>query len=640
MLFGYQASPRHYLPILALNVAQALSKIRPSDVKVDAIPSNEGCAWVVPGCSPVKPMYILGLSSFSHESSCALIRDGEIVFLIEEERLNREKHTSKFPEQAVRAALAQESISLAEVDAVTFFWVPLKELAGNLKHVVKFFPQSLHLLTAPSGGDDLTALKRLWKMRTVGRELSRSFGSPRDPRIHFVEHHLCHAASAFFVSPFDESAILTIDGRGESTTTMMARGQGSTLEKLQEVKVPHSLGHLYATVTAYLGFRPLFDEWKVMGMSAYGQRTQVDKFERLVRLKDDGGFELDLDFFQFHTHGQKSWFSPRFVELFGPPRQPKDPYQQEHFDLALALQLTVEKAGVHLAKSLQRSTGLDNLCMTGGVVLNCLMNKRIVEESGFKNFFFQPIANDAGTSLGSALYHYHHVLGKPRTQVFDSVYLGHGFSSSEVEKVLKAKGVSYRKSDHIARDTAQHIAAGKIVGWFQGRMEAGPRALGNRSITVDPRDATMKDRLNERVKKREFFRPFAPSVIAEKADEYFDIPKGQDSPYMILIGDVREEKKHLIPAVTHNDGTARVHTVRKDVNPRYWELIHEFGQLTGIPVIINTSFNENEPIVCTPEHAVDCFLRTEFDVLAIDDFLVEKTACGKKASDGSDSPES
>lgn len=571
-------------------------------------------------------MYILGLSSYSHESSCTLIRNGEIACLMEEERFSREKHTSKFPERAIQAALEQEGISLADVDAVTFFWVPIKELAGNLKHVVKYFPKSLHLLTAPSGGDDLTALKRLWKMQTVGRELKAGFGSARDPKIHFVEHHLCHAASAFFVSPFEEAAVLTLDGRGECTTTMMARGQGTNIEKLSEVKVPHSLGHLYATVTSFLGFRPLFDEWKVMGMSAYGQRTRVKEFEQLVRLNDDGGFELNLDYFQFHTHGQSSWFSQKFVDLFGAPRERQEPYQQEHYDLALALQLTVEKAGVHMAKSLQRRTGLDNLCMTGGVVLNCLMNKRIVEESGFKDFFFQPIANDAGTSLGSALYHYHHVLGKPRSQVFDSVYLGPSFESSKVEEVLKAKGVAYRKCDNIARETAQHIADGKIVGWFQGRMEAGPRALGNRSITVDPRNASMKDRLNERVKKREHFRPFAPSVIAEKADEYFDIPNGQDSPYMILIGDVREDKKHIIPAVTHNDGTARVHTVRKEINPRYWELIHEFGELTGVPVIINTSFNENEPIVCTPEHAVDCFLRTEFDVLAIDDFLVEKTS--------------
>ncbi len=571
-------------------------------------------------------MYILGLSSFSHESSCALIRDGRIVCLMEEERFSREKHTAKFPEQAVRAALRQAGISIGDVEAVTFFWVPVRELAGNLRHILTFFPQTLNLLTAPSGGEDLTALKRLWKMQTVGRELARRVGRPQDGKVHFVEHHLCHAASAFFISPFEEAAILTVDGRGESATTLMARGRGNKIEKLFEVKVPHSLGHLYAAVTAYLGFRPFFDEWKVMGMSAYGQKTRAEEFEQLIRLKDGGGFELDLDFFRFHTHGQKSWFSPRFVEVFGPPRAYREEYRQEHFDIALGLQLLVEKAGVHLAKNLHERTGLNNLCMTGGVALNCLMNKRIVEETGFQDFFFQPIANDAGTSLGSALYYYHHVLDKPRREVFQSVYLGSEFDSAEIESALKAKGVAYRKSENIARDAAQHIANGEIVGWFQGRMEAGPRALGNRSITVDPRDAAMKDRLNDRVKRREYFRPFAPSVLAEKAEEYFDIPKGQDSPYMILIGDVREDKKDVIPAVTHHDGTARVHTVRQDVNPRYWELIHEFGVLTGVPVIINTSFNENEPIVCTPEHAVDCFLRTEFDVLAIGDFLAEKNS--------------
>jgi len=569
-------------------------------------------------------MYILGLSSFSHESSCALIRDGRVVSLLEEERFSREKHTSKFPEQAIRAVLNEEGIGMSDIDAVTFFWVPVKELAGNLSHVLRFFPQSLNLLKAPSGGEDLTVLKRLWKMQMIGQELASRIGAAKENKVHFVEHHLCHAASAFFISPFEEAAILTVDGRGENTTTMMARGKGEKIEKLFEVKVPHSLGHLYAAVTSYLGFRPFFDEWKVMGMSAYGEKVLAQKFEQLVRLTDDGGFELDLDFFRFHTHGQNSWFSPRFTEVFGPSREYQEPYRQEHFDIALGCQLIVEKAGVHLASHLHQRTGLDNLCMTGGVVLNCLMNKRIVEETGFKDFFFQPIANDAGTSLGSALYHYHHVLGQVRQEVFRSVYLGKEYDNAAVEEVLKTKGVKYRKCENIARETAKHIADGKIVGWFQGRMEAGPRALGNRSITVDPRDAGMKDRLNERVKKREYFRPFAPSVIAEKAHEYFDIPKGQDSPYMILIGDVREDKKTVIPAVTHHDGTARVHTVEKDINPRYWELIYEFGQLTGVPVIINTSFNENEPIVCTPEHAVNCFLRTEFDVLAIGDFLAEK----------------
>lgn len=569
-------------------------------------------------------MYILGLSSFAHESSCALLKDGEVRVLLEEERFNREKHTWKFPRWAIEEALRMEGIGWKDIGQVTFFWVPFQEIWQNIGHVCKFFPASLHLLSAPSGGDALTFGRRVFSMQTVGRAIQQAFQLPRPPRVSFIEHHLAHAASAFFVSPFEEAAILTMDGRGEATSTLMSVGQANRIRKLKEIRVPHSLGHLYAAITAYLGFKPFFDEWKVMGMSAYGDRTNEDALADLLALTDEGGYRLDLSYFRFHTHGQSQWVSEKFIERFGPPRDSGQGYDQRHFDLALGLQKVVERAGVHLAKSLQRMTGSKNLCLTGGVALNCLMNKKIVEESGFEHFFIQPIANDAGTSMGSALYFYHQVMAQPRHERFESVYFGPEFTSAQIEKVLKEKKMTYRRSEQIAKETARHIADGKIVGWFQGRMEAGPRALGNRSITVSPLDAKMKERLNERVKKREFFRPFAPSVLEEKAGEYFLMPKGQPSPYMILVGDVREEKKKVIPAVTHADGTARVHTVSRAVNPRYWELIHEFEQITGVPVLLNTSFNENEPIVCTPEEAVNCFLRTDFDVLAIGDFLVVK----------------
>lgn len=569
-------------------------------------------------------MYILGISSFAHESSCALIKDGEIRGVFEEERFNREKHTWKFPENAIRRCLKQEGIAIEDIDQFTFYWVPYKEVVRNIRHVVRYFPRSLNLLVAPADKQELAIFKRLWDMQTVGRRIRETFGLKATPRVAFVEHHLCHAASVFFVSPFSEAAILTVDGRGEATSTMMAVGQGTRIHKIKEINVPHSLGHLYAAVTDYLGFRAFFDEWKVMGMSAYGRDTFVKAFEDVLRFTGEGGFRLNLEYMKFHTHGQRAWLSDRFFRTFGPIRRADEPYEQRHFDIALGLQRVIEKAGVYLAQHLHEVTGLPNLCLTGGVVLNCLMNKRIVEQTGFKDFFFQPIANDAGTSLGSALYFYHHQLGRARRHRFASVYLGSHFTNDEIEGALKAKEVAYRRSENIARDTARHIADGKIVGWFQGRMEAGPRALGNRSITVNPMDPAMKDTLNARVKKREFFRPFAPSVLEENADEYFILPKGQRSPYMILVGDVREDKKAVIPAVTHADGTARVQTVSRAANPRYWELIHEFGKITGVPVLLNTSFNENEPIVCTPEDAVNCFLRTEFDVLAIGDYLVVK----------------
>ncbi len=569
-------------------------------------------------------MYILGITSFAHESSCALIKDGQIRFLIEEERLNREKHTWKYPSHAIEACLAREGITIDDVDHITFFWQPHREIIGNIGHVLRYFPASLNLLSAPSGGDELSFLQRVRLMSTIGGQIQKQFGLFRPPKVNYVEHHLCHAASAFFVSGFKEAAILTADGRGESASTVMSVGRANRIEKIKEIKVPHSLGHFYAAITDYLGFKPFFDEWKVMGMSAYGKDTLLPVFEDMLILTEDGGYRLNLKYFNFHTHGQAKWVSDHFVSRLGPKRQKSEGYQQRHFDVAYGLQRVIERAGVHLANALHQRTQLPNLCLTGGVVLNCLMNKRIIQETPFKDVFIQPIANDAGAALGSALYHYHQTLGRPRISVFDNVYYGPEFSDDEIENVLREKGVLYCKTSSIARETAQHIADEKIVGWFQGRMEAGPRALGNRSIVVSPLTAGMKDRLNARVKKREHFRPFAPSVPEERAKDFFRLPKNAKSPYMILVGDVLEDKRSVIPAVTHADGTARVHTVDRQVNPKYWELITEFGKITGVPVIINTSFNENEPIVCTPEHAVDCFLRTEFDVLAIGNFLVTK----------------
>lgn len=568
-------------------------------------------------------MYTLGITSFSHEASCALLKDGELKFLIEEERLNREKHTWKYPALAIAECLKREGITIADVDHITFFWIPNKEISGNISHVLKYFPASLNLLKAPSGGDELSFSKRVRLMNAVDRRIQEQFGLARPPKVHFIEHHLCHAASAFFVSEFEEAAILTADGRGESASTVLSVGRGNKIEKIREIKVPHSLGHFYAAITDYLGFKPFFDEWKVMGMSAYGKDTYVPVFEDMIHLTDDG-YRLNLKYFGFHTHGQGQWVSDHLISKLGPRRGKKEEYEQRHFDIAFGLQRVIEKTGVHLANQLYQETKLPNLCLTGGVVLNCLMNKRIIEEVPFKKVFIQPIANDAGASVGSALYHYHQILGQKRNSVFNNVYHGPEFTDDEIEKVLLEKKVNYRKTSRIAQETAQHIAQEKIIGWFQGRMEAGPRALGNRSIVVSPLSASMKDRLNARVKKREHFRPFAPSVQKEKVNDFFKMPKDVLSPYMILVGDVREDKKTVIPAVTHADGTARVHTVDRAVNPRYWELIDEFGKITGVPVVINTSFNENEPIVCTPKDAVECFLRTEFDVLAIGNFLVVK----------------
>ncbi len=548
-----------------------------------------------------------------------------VVAMAEEERFNREKHSMKFPEKAIRFCLEKEGISIEEISDFSFFWNPWAEIRGNVAHVLKHLPQSMNLFRAPSGGD-LKLLERVKGMQFVGREIQRVFGMEKAPKFQFIEHHLCHAASAFYPSPFQDAAILTIDGRGESTSTMLASGKGNEIEKILEIAVPHSLGHFYAAITHYLGFRPFFDEWKVMGMSAYGSDRYVKDFERLVHLRADGTYRLNLDYFRFHTHGQGSWLSSHFLRKFGEKRGRGKAYSQDDYDIAFALQRTIERIGVSLAKQLREISGQKNLCMAGGVVLNCLMNREIIEKSGFEDFFFQPVANDAGTSWGAALYSYYRDRNSVPRQRLENLYFGPEFSESEVELALKKADVAYERSQNICRDTAVKIAEGKIVGWFQGRMESGPRALGNRSIVVDPTRPEMKDKLNARVKRREGFRPFAPSVLAHRAKDFFCLPKGVDSPYMMLIGDVLPAVRQRIPAVTHADGTARIQTVTEEANAKYFQLIQEFERIKGVPLLLNTSFNENEPIVCSPEDAISCFLRTDFDVLAIGNFLVEKKA--------------
>ena len=569
-------------------------------------------------------MYILGINCYSHDASAALVKDGVILGVIEEERLSREKHSAKFPRLAIQKLLEMEGITIHQVEKFTYFYNPWLELSSNIAYFSRYFPAVLNLFRTPSGSGGLKIFPRLKLQWGVGRLLQQEFGLKSAPKVEFIEHHLCHAASAFYGSGFEESAILTWDGRGESTTTLLAVGRGNKIEKIDEICIPHSLGHLYASVTDYLGFKSFNDEGKVMGMAAYGRDTYLSRFREVLRLEEKGRFNLNLEYFRFHTHGRTQWLSDKFLRSFGPPHGLKDKIEQRHFDVAYALQKTVEEAGVHVARHLYEMTRLPSLCMTGGVALNVLLNQRVVEKTPFERFFIQPVANDSGTSFGSALYYYHHTMDHKRSHSFETPYLGPGYSNEEIETELRAANVNYVRSENIERDTVRHIYEGKIVGWFQGRMEAGPRALGNRSIVVNPMDPGMKSRLNERVKKRESFRPFAPSVLEERVDEFFEMPKGQMSPYMILSGSVRPEKRAVIPAVTHLDNTARVHTVSQKSNPRYWKLIHEFEKLSGVGVLLNTSFNENEPIVCSPRDAIRCFLRTEFDVLGIGDFLVIK----------------
>jgi carbamoyltransferase len=567
-------------------------------------------------------MLILGISAFGHEASAALVKDGVLIAMAEEERFNREKHTAAYPVHAIEYCLDAAGITLDEIDHVAFFIRPLVWLRTQLISGIVNLPASLNLLRG--GNSAYPILRRLREMILLRQVMSRYHGT-RKPcfKVHYVDHHLAHAASSYLISVYDSAAALSIDGWGDRASTLTARGRGNTLTKLAEVRYPHSLGGLYSAVTQYLGFRALYDEYKVMGMAAFGKPTYYDAFKKMIRFTRLGIFNLDVDYISYHTHGHAKWYSDKFVKTFGPAVQNKDEFSQRTADIAASVQKTIEDVIVRLACDAHELTGESTLCYTGGVALNCLANRRLLSETPFKNVFIQPVANDAGTSLGAAFYvHFKLNPVAARRFVWESPYWGPAFNDGQCRKALEISGLSYRHTHSIEVEVAQLIAAGKVVGWFQGRMEAGPRALGNRSLLADPRRSEMKDLLNLRVKKREEFRPFAPSVLEERASEFFDIR--EPSPYMIMVGNVRDDKKALIPAVTHIDGTARVHTVSREVNPRYWSLIAEFGKHTGVPVLLNTSFNENEPIVCTPPEAIACFLRTRIDVLALGNFLVER----------------
>lgn len=567
-------------------------------------------------------MLILGIGAYSHESSACLVKDGVPLAFVEEERVNREKHTWRFPEGAIREILQMTGAMPSDIDAVTFFWNPLKEIAGNLKHVVRHFPKSLNLLSVGSGSQDMGAIHRILRQLNLKKTLLKALPeiNPRIP-IRFVDHHLAHAASCFFVSPFERAAIMTLDGRGERSSAFWGMGEGNSIIKRMEWPVPHSVGHFYNAVTDFLGFKPFYDEYKVMGLSAYGTDRYYSAFNQIAKITKNHTLKLDMSFFSFHTHGRGKWLSGKFYEQFGPPRHPEEDITERHCDIAYALQSCVEDIAVQMAIFLKKETGMENLVLAGGVIQNCQMNRKIAEQSGFKNFFFHPVSNDAGCSLGSALYYTHVTCNRPRNYVMDTVYLGPEYSDDAIKHALENEKLSYCLSDDIAKDCAGHLYAGNIVGWFQGRMECGPRALGNRSIIADPGNRAIRDRLNRIIKQREMFRPFAASVLSEYADDFFEMPA--DSPFMQLAVNIRKGRLKQIPAVSHKDGTTRVQTVNKYGNPLYRELIECFQNLSGLPLILNTSFNVDEPIVMTPLHAIQCFIRSGLDILVIGNYIVQ-----------------
>ncbi len=472
-------------------------------------------------------------------------------------------------------------------------------------------------------------------MRSIFSEKLGVLPKSLKAQFHNVEHHRAHLASAFLVSPFHEAALFSVDGMGDFVSTMWGTGKDNRIQVTDSITFPHSLGFFYTAISQWLGFPKYGDEGKVMGLAPYGQPRYIDEFRRIVRVQRDGTFELDLDYFELWSQGvMMTWddneptigqlFSDKLVQILGEARIPRSEITKQHEDVAASLQVMLEEAEFSLVRKLQRETGQKALCMAGGVALNSSFNGKVLPQTDFTDIFIQPAAGDAGTALGVCYYIYHHVLGRPRAYVMDDAYTGPGFANDQIEAVFKKYNLAYETLDEtvLTKRSAEIVARGDVLGWFQGRMEWGPRALGNRSIIADPRRDDMKDILNARIKHREKFRPFAPSILLESTGNYFD--QTYPDPFMLKVYNVLPEKREEIPAVTHVDGTGRLQTVAKPSAPLYWELINQFGELTGTPVVLNTSFNENEPIVCSPQEAIECFLRTKMDALVMGNYLTVK----------------
>jgi len=561
-------------------------------------------------------MNILGISCFYHDSAAALVRDGQLVAAASEERFTRKKHDADFPAQAVAYCLAEAGLPLSAIDYVAFYDKPLLKFERLLQMYIATWPRSY---TSFRRAMPVWLKEKLWTPQIIRKGLDDYKGP-----ILYLEHHMSHAASSFLVSPFEEAAILTVDGVGEWATASRGVGRGNQIELHDEVRFPHSLGMLYSAFTYYLGFKVNSAEYKVMGLAPYGEPTFAQKIrDNLIKVAADGSFKLNMDYFSYH-YGL-TMTNRRFDELFGaPPRQPEDKLTQREKDLARSVQVVTEEVVMALARGLYEKTRLRDLCMAGGVALNCVANGKLLKEGPFDRIFVQPAAGDAGGAVGAAMYVWNSYLGNPRQFVWPHAYWGPEFSDKQVLGFLDEHSIPYETMPmpKLIGHTAGLIEAQKVVGWFQGRMEFGPRALGSRSILADARHAENRDRVNLAIKFRESFRPFAPSVLAESAREWFDMTA--PDPYMLFVADVHKDKR-VIPAVTHVDGSARIQTVERAQNERYYDLIAEFGKRTGVPLIINTSFNvRGEPIVCSPEDAYNCFLQTHMDALVMGDTVLEK----------------
>ena len=573
-------------------------------------------------------MRILGINAYHGDASAAIVVDGQLVAAVEEERFNRIKHWAGFPSQSIQYCLDMAGIKIDDVDHVAVSFNPRANLSKRIAFVASHRPSARAILDR---------LKRQGKTLGLEDQLAQGLGVERSTikaKFHRIEHHQTHVAAGFLLSPYEESAVLSVDGMGDFTSTLTAYGQGTKWREFDRVYFPHSIGFLYTTITMYLGFPYYGDEYKVMGLAPYGEPEFADFFRRMIRPKGDT-FELNLDYFTHHKRGiQMKWnegaptvepfHSQRLIDELGPMRAKGEEMTQRHDNLAKSLQVVTEEIILHLLNKLHQKTKTKNLCMTGGVAMNSVANGKITRQTPFENVYIPAGAADNGTSFGAAFYVWNNLLGNKRTFVQDHAYWGCESTDAECDSAIKAAGITAEKLDpaELVDKTTDLMIDGKVVGWFQGKMEFGARALGNRSLIADPRRTDMRDIINLRIKFREKFRPFAPSILEEHVGEWFEI--NEPTPYMEKVFPIRKEKHSLIPAVTHVDGSGRLQSVSKKTNPLYHLLISRFHEKTGVPIILNTSLNENEPIVRTPTEAINCFLRTDMDVLVLGSFLINR----------------
>jgi carbamoyltransferase len=588
-------------------------------------------------------MLILGLNMFHADASAAIVVDGEVKFAVAEERLNRHKHFGGFPALAVKACLDAVGARISDVEHVAVGQDSDANLAKKVQYALSNPAKILNLIRLRQRKEAMRDVRSL-----LAKVLDVDSAQLRFQE-HHLEHHIAHIASAYYCSPWEKAAGFSYDGSGDFVSTMMARCEGNEIEVLERVFLPHSLGSLYTMICEFIGYSKYGDEGKVMGLAPYGKETYCDEISKIVSPKN-GGFQLDLGYFKPLGSNQgmqvlpdgtvrlARHFSDRMEKQFGEQRKPNAEIAQRDMDLAFAVQHRFEEIVFHLLNGLHATVPIDLLAMAGGCALNSVANGKIFDRTPFRRTYIQPAAGDEGLAIGAALHTYHSVLKQPRRHELKSSYLGPEFSESRIQSALQSAGLRYRKLERgaLLDETAEQIAAGNVVGWFQGRMEWGPRALGNRSIVAHPGLPNMKDVLNARIKRREWFRPFAPSIMADHQHEYFE--HDHPSPFMLHVYKIRPEKRKELCAVNHVDDTGRLQTVTREENPMYYDLIAAFHRKTGIPVILNTSFNENEPIVCTPEEAIDCFQRTRMDVLAIGPFLVAKSNSTRQAETASSEP--